>query len=60
MKNLSFNTWVLVYDGEKIIGIIEPGLNTETKYSLKEFDTRKELDLFVLENRLTYETNNQI
>jgi len=56
MKNISDKTWVLVYDDKKIITIVEPGLKTETKFNLLEFETKDGLEKFIeeftVENKL--------
>jgi len=66
MKNLSNKTWVLVYDNstKEVISIIEPGLNTETKFNLLEFNTKEELEKFIegfiIENKLEDEPKKKI
>ena len=52
MENNSENTWVLVYDAGQVISIVEPGYHTETKFTLKEFGTKEELEKFIQDNNL--------
>jgi len=52
MKNINLNTWVLVYDGKNIITIVEPGYKTTTPFVLKEFNTKEEMQDYIIENNL--------
>lgn len=59
MENNSLLTWVLVYDDDKkIIAIVEPGYKTVTSATLVEFDSREELNEFIIDNDLTYRDEN--
>jgi hypothetical protein len=60
MKNLSYKTWVLVYEENRVVAIIEPGLKTECGgvQILKEFNTKEELDKYIFDNSLV--KNNSI
>ena len=62
MKNISDKTWVLVYENNRVVSIIEPGLETQCGgiQTLKEFDTLEQLKQFITDNGLIDETNNPI
>jgi len=57
MENINLNTWVLVYDGENIVTIVEPGYKTTTPFVLKEFNTKEEMETFIAENNLVKQDN---
>lgn len=59
-NNVSRDTWVLVYNDttKQVIAIIDPKYKTTTIYTLKEFTTEEELRLFIKNNNLKEEEQN--
>ena len=54
MKNQSDKTWVLIYEEDRVVSIIEPGLKTECGgiQHLIEFNTREKLEKYIIDNHL--------